>query len=319
MPTVPPTTTLPRPDWSAPYAPEHSLAACLGAILAGAGAPQPPDRIRAHLGLGAAFTCDPTDLPASAGVAARDLWLPVLAADCGLRIRPLHPPAAARGLGAAREFRQHFFDSYVPLLRRGLECGQVALAWRGVRNRDYEWSIVTGEERGTFVCEVPTPNGRGTERARLDDAALQIHVIEEVDPAAAGQLADLPATTVARRAILIPEQRDATAAAFHADAWSAWLDAAAQFDEPACGVAAERLRHVAATRQSLARLLHAAGAPPHAEQAALQAAACAAAAAESIAATSGPARRRDQESLASADAALRASLAEVAGPAAVIR
>ena len=134
----------------------------------------------AALGLGAAVVAHGEMSPAQWANLTRDAALAEAAELYGLRLRELHPRAAAQRLEHSAEFAAHFTDSYVPLIRRALQAGQVCLAWRGWAGPAAErWGVITeadGEElRGMAV-------GTLTEPTVLSGPAWQVYVVERCAP-----------------------------------------------------------------------------------------------------------------------------------------
>lgn len=100
-----------------------------------------------------------------------------VAAEFGLRLRELHPPAAAAGLDQSAEFPAHFHDSYAPLIRRALANGQTALAWKGWEDGAV-WGLIERERDGVFEG----PAGDGPAPVRLTGAAHQVYIVEAFEP-----------------------------------------------------------------------------------------------------------------------------------------
>jgi hypothetical protein len=108
------------------------LTCLLGKLLRDAG--RAPDHllINALLGRSVQLSADADD-DCLRGWAdyGHDVFLPTAGRALGLRIRDLHPAAAARGLRQAAGFQQHFDASYRPLIERALEHNQPVIAWLG--------------------------------------------------------------------------------------------------------------------------------------------------------------------------------------------
>ena len=158
----------------------ESLAVCLRAVLACFDDDRPYDELVATLGLGAAVVAAPDDALGWWCTYARDASLVETAGLYGLRLRELHPPEAARGLGQSAEYTEHFRDSYVPLIARALEHDQLVLAWRGwPPPRDRLWGVITGVDAGMVVGYTLWHQG---EPLPLTGPAHQVYVIEEFRP-----------------------------------------------------------------------------------------------------------------------------------------
>lgn len=163
--------------WS--EAPEHyeSLAVSLRAIAASFGVAVGYDDLIAGLGLGSAFVASPDEPIGRWSTLARDMHLADVADLLGLRLRELHPPDAAFGLSDSREFTQHFHDSYVPLIARAIEHGQLVLAWRGWSPpREDLWGVITAISGQTIVGHSLWHEGTPTV---LSGAAHRVAVVEE--------------------------------------------------------------------------------------------------------------------------------------------
>ncbi len=175
--------------------------------------------------------------PATWGCFGRDLFLPATARLYGLRLRELHPPSAAAGLQASREFEQHFHDSYAPLIRAALAAGQVALVWRGWPDaQGLAWGLVTEERDGHLLGY--RPGGAG-ESQPLVTPAWQVYIVETADP----QPAPLTPDTLLEHALRARAHwfgaSDASAGVLHGAAgyraWRACLDPASP--QPRSGLA----------------------------------------------------------------------------------
>jgi len=186
--------------WSEAQNHYESLAACVRAILAGAGSERSYEEILAALGLGAITVAVADEGLGSWCTWARDAALLQTAPLYGLRLRELHPPEVAAGLPGAAEFTQHFRDSYVPLIRQALAHGQLALAWRGwPPPRERLWGLITAVHGDMLTGYTlwheaqPLP---------LTGPAYQVYVVEECAPPPADALTpDLLFQHVARLAV----------------------------------------------------------------------------------------------------------------------
>lgn len=126
------------------------------------------DAIHAALGLCWGIVAGDDDTPLSEWPGlARDRFLVPAATMFGIRVRGLHPPAAAKNLHAAAEFVQHFDASYRPLIHRALEHGQPVLAWRGWDSAPpLHWGVIraAGDRGIGFEGDVPC-HGTASQRA----------------------------------------------------------------------------------------------------------------------------------------------------------
>lgn len=109
----------------------ESLADALCRVIGPAAGETEYARVIAVLGLGTLVTASTVEPPAAWPYVARDAALMESSRLLGMRVRELHPPAAAAGLRDSAEFGLHFLDSYVPLIEKALAVGQSVLAWRG--------------------------------------------------------------------------------------------------------------------------------------------------------------------------------------------
>jgi hypothetical protein len=157
----------------------ESLAVAVRGVLRSLGQEHSYAELVSILGIGALFTAVPHDPLRRWSQAARDAALLPASSRLGLRLRDLHPPAAAAGLEQSAEFALHFEDSYLPLIRRAVEHEQPVLAWCGwQRPEDFRWGVITGVEDGRAVgC----PAGESQPRPLLGPA-LQVYVIERREP-----------------------------------------------------------------------------------------------------------------------------------------
>ncbi|MBU0618124.1 MAG: hypothetical protein KKI02_10440 [Planctomycetes bacterium] len=166
--------------WSEAEDHHESLAVCLRAVLAGLNRRRPYDELVAALGLGAAAVAVTDDVLDSWSTYARDAGLVPTAELYGLRLRALHPPEAALGLGRSAEYAGHFQDSYVPLITRALAHHQLALAWRGWPPPcERLWGVITHAHDGQLVGQTLGHNGAPVP---LTGPAHQVYVVEELHP-----------------------------------------------------------------------------------------------------------------------------------------
>ena len=155
----------------------ESLAAALRAVLARYGQNQAYENVLAALGLGVLVTAHPDESLRHWPTLGRDLCLSEGAARFGLRMRPLHPPDAADGLGQSREYAGHFHDSYLPLIQTALAHEQLVLAWRGwPAPQSRHWGVIAGERDGMLWGLLP---GLKMGEVPLIDPAHQVYVVEE--------------------------------------------------------------------------------------------------------------------------------------------
>jgi len=156
----------------------ESLAAALQAVLARAGAPRPYDELVSLSGLGSLTVAVPGECLGWWPAHARDAALAETAALLGLRLRELHPPAAAERLADAAEFVVHFRDSYMPLMRAALEHEQPLLAWCGwPAPLERHWGLVNAYRGNQFSGYTLGT----TEPAPLIGPALQVYVVEGLE------------------------------------------------------------------------------------------------------------------------------------------
>ncbi|MBW7905705.1 MAG: hypothetical protein LC135_00640 [Phycisphaerae bacterium] len=176
-----------QPHWvEGPHTGE-SLAVSLRAVLASFGVTRPYEELVAVLGLGNACTFDATEPPTAWGHLARDLNLRAAAELYGLRLRELHPRPAAHNLRGSAEFAGHFRDSYVPLIARACDHGQMLLAWRGwPAPRENFWGVIV-DVRGLMV--VGHTLLHGGQPLPLTGPAHQVYVVEACVPPHAARLA----------------------------------------------------------------------------------------------------------------------------------
>lgn len=211
---------------------EHeSLALCLRAVLAQAGIVREYDELVAALGLGTATVAGEIERPSEWCALGRDLGLGPMAGAYGLQLRPLHPPAAARGLAVSAEFAQHFRDSYAPLIARALASGQVCLAWRGWSGvAELAWGVLVEARDGALFGLAP---GGGDRPVRLAGPAHQVYVVERIP--VPEQAAPTPRARFAlarRQAATFWQQRSARAwgVLVGSAAYDRWIEQSAQLD-----------------------------------------------------------------------------------------
>ena len=161
---------------------DESLAVALRAIIAEYGVVRDYEEFVAVLGLGAATIAVPAEPLADWACYARDTALETAAELYGVRLRPLHPPAASAGLSSSTAFAQHFHDSYAPLIKEALQHEQLVLAWRGwPPPRDPLWGVITHCDDDTLLGYTLWHDGQPLP---LTGPALQVYVVESVDSAA---------------------------------------------------------------------------------------------------------------------------------------
>jgi len=160
-----------------------SLTLALEAVLRWAGGNVRYHKLNASLGLSLRTTAVRSDVCLGTWSSfGCDAFLEETAAAFGLRLRELHPPAAAVGLADTAEFRQHFEASYAPLIRRALEHRQPVLAWRGWPDvQSSFWGVITrtSDEGVGFAGTVMWSGGQ---TVPLIDPAVQVYVVEECAP-----------------------------------------------------------------------------------------------------------------------------------------
>jgi hypothetical protein len=158
----------------------ESLAVCLRAVLAAGGATHAYDELVAVLGLGALAVAAPDQPIETWPTIARDCCLVSAAKRLGLRLRELHPPEAARGLEASREFPDHFRDSYYPLILAAIEHQQPVLAWCGwPPPAEREWGLVVGAGDDALLG---LSIGSADRVQPMAGAARQVYVVESAGP-----------------------------------------------------------------------------------------------------------------------------------------
>jgi hypothetical protein len=164
-----------------------SLPLALRAVVQKAGGHVDFDDLCAAMGLPFLFTAAPEESDLSRWLMyGRDAFLVPAGRLFGLTIRDMHPPAAARGLDRAEEFRQHFDASYRPLIQRALEHGQAVLAWRGwPAPFDLHWGLITSacEDGVGFHGRVYASHETDYELV-LESPAVQCYVVESITPIA---------------------------------------------------------------------------------------------------------------------------------------
>ncbi len=163
-----------------------SLALALQAIGRRVGRQIDVDDLQAVLGLSMIPCAVPASTdPASWTMYARDACLEETGRVFGMAIRPVHPPEAAKGLGGAAEFAQHFEASYRPLVAAAIENEQPVLAWQGWPGEHrLMWGVVDGTcEQGIGLSGAtwPSPDaGDDGSKLSLDRPPVQLYVVETV-------------------------------------------------------------------------------------------------------------------------------------------
>lgn len=157
--------------------PGESLACALQSLLAPRGFGATYEALLVALGLGTLVHFDREQSPGARGEFARDGRLLPTADAFGVRLRELHPISAAQRLESSAEFEQHFIDSYVPLIRRAFDVGQVALAWHG-------WPAPNKARWGVLLPATHASEIRGVSRGGNVDPftgpAHQVYIVEEI-------------------------------------------------------------------------------------------------------------------------------------------
>lgn len=270
---------MPAVSWKSPPDRPESLALCLKALLRSAGGNPQYDELVSLLGLGSLTTAvaeHPVQEWPSYG---RDVALISTAGLLGLRLRDLHPPAAAARLDASAEYPQHFRDSYIPLIERALAAEQPVLAWAGwPPPAELAWGLITYRDGDKLLGHTLGHDALVV----FSGPALQVYVVEALHPAYP------PAAAMLRHIALLADRAWrgdlpappglTTGDAAHAH-WQAILNAAPAESLPHHAALAERLS--AARRcleQTLRRLAPqlAQSAQQHADEIAAAADACAA-------------------------------------------
>jgi hypothetical protein len=183
-------------------APHHheSLAVCLRALMATRKLDRPYEEIVSLLGLGAVVMAARGETLGWWSAFGRDTRLSEVARAYGIRLRALHPPAAAIGLGGQpREYALHFQDSYLPLIERALAHDQMLLTWRGwPPQREYMWGLIT-DKQGTMYIGYSL--WHGGQVLPLTGPAHQVYVVEEFERPTLEATADQLFTGVAEDAL----------------------------------------------------------------------------------------------------------------------
>jgi hypothetical protein len=236
----------------------ESLAVCVRSLSALRGTPADYDELVVALGLGSLVVSDARRPVGEWPALARNELLITTAEQVGIRIRDLHPRRAAVGLDASAEYREHFIDSYLPLIERALASAQLALGWRGwPPPRDMQWGVITTSIDGAASGYTL---GHSSGPVSLVAPAHQVYIVEEVEQTARIPLE--PADALARAAWILQIQESG---AWSSDTtlrtgsrawrdWRKWLGATENERESIWahrGAAAQ----VAAARESLGRWL----------------------------------------------------------------
>ncbi len=181
---------------------QESLSLATLALLDSAGQRSRYRDINAALGL--SFTITAATVQGSVArwpAFARDANLLPAADLFGIRLRDLHPPHARRGLEQSREYREHFLDSYLPLIETALANGQPVIAFRGWPDPwSDHWGIITATSNdglGLAGCTAGSDS-----MLALKEPALQCYVVEELAPRQPDDAALLRAAVGAARCFL---------------------------------------------------------------------------------------------------------------------
>ncbi len=165
-----------------------------------------------------------------------DRFLVEAAAMFGMRLRPVHPPAAAVGLADHEPFDQHFEASYAPLIRTALDHKQPVLAWCGWPDaRASLWGIIT------TTCDdgigfAGTTMWSHEQLVALIRPPIQLYIVEEIRPRHPDN-AQLLRTAVSRfHAVLCDQQDDNSHILSGVAAYDEWLRRLSTPDVcPSCG------------------------------------------------------------------------------------
>ncbi len=193
--------------------PAYSLTHALRHVLNQSGDDVGVDELHAALGLGLLVCAVPeVVVPAAWCAYARDAFLVDTGRLFGATIRPIHPPAAARGLSGRAEFRQHFDASYRPLVLRALEHGQPVLAWGGWSEpHAHHWGIISDTAdgglglSGSVILDDNAPaSGAPSQTAALliQSPPAQLYVVESTSPERPDSAAFVQATVTHTHAAL---------------------------------------------------------------------------------------------------------------------
>jgi len=152
-----------------------------------------------------------------------DRFLIEAAAMFGMRLRPVHPPAAAVGLADHGPFDQHFEASYAPLIRAALDHGQPVLAWCGWPDaRASLWGIIT------TTCDdgigfAGTTMWSHEQLVALIRPPIQLYIVEEIRPRHPDNAQLLRAAVSRFRAMLNDRQNDDSRILGGVAAYDEWL------------------------------------------------------------------------------------------------
>ncbi len=212
--------------WIETHGQGESLAVALGSLCAMHGLNVPYDEWVGVLGLGNLIAAAESEPLGNWPALARDRRLSEVAQAYGITLRPLHPPAAARGLSESREFGAHFCDSYLPLISRALAVGQVVLNWRGwPPPREPLWGVIT-EQHDDVLAGFSLKHR--CELLPLIGPAHQCYVVEEFQPPTADRT-QLALFQTARHAALANwterpvDEAQTGRVRCGAPAWEAWI------------------------------------------------------------------------------------------------
>ncbi len=161
-----------------------SLTGALHHLMCASGCEVDVDDLHAALGLSLMF-CASKDAPTDRWpTLARDAFIPKACKLFGMIVRDLHPPEAARGLGSAETFEQHFVASYLPHIERAIENGQSVLAWQGWPGEQSAWGILSQRSAegiglaGIAFSGMTVGKKATSDIVSLTCAPLQVYVVE---------------------------------------------------------------------------------------------------------------------------------------------
>lgn len=158
----------------------ESLAMGLRGVLLGFDQDTDYDDLNAALGSALVTTADTRgSCPAWWVIHGRDRFLVEVGKMVGLTVRELHPPQVAEGLAGSPEYREHFRDSYVPLIVEALRNDQPVIAWQGWPDHLWGlWGVITAYDEKSSAL-IGTMIWVGGKRTALVGPAVQCYVVEK--------------------------------------------------------------------------------------------------------------------------------------------
>ena len=235
-----------------------SLTASLQAVARSYGLAVEYDTLHAVLGL-SFMVCAPSrgEFSPEWESPARDWNLVRAARLLGIELRALHPAPAAAELRGAGEYRQHFVDSYAPLVRQALEHDQPVVAWHGwPGDLAPQWGVITDTTRDGVGLRGKTP-GCLDRPVTMIEPPVQCYIAETGTGAHMPDARELVRFAMCAADIVVHNRIDPSFGVITGhgayDTWLQWLD-----EQPADPVAlsgsaarlARRLVDVANARRS---------------------------------------------------------------------